>query len=459
MTALLTDLAAPDGLACDVVLPHASGRHPLLVIRTPYGKARHLAEAHGWARRGIGVVVQDVRGRHESPGTWRPYETERADGLALAAWLPGQPWCDGRLIGYGSSYAAFCALQIADSLTGVIAAVPALGLRETTREPAGPAKLYSHAWWWSTYAACRTERTGLLDLRLADDPQALTHLPVTGIPERLGIALPGWEAAWNAAPEPAPVSRTPLLAVAGLYDPFLDAAIDLWRGWQGPAELLVGPWQHDLGLIHRDRNGARPLLHPERASGFLTAWTTAVLSGEPPRSGARLAVESTRDWIEGFGEGRLELELKGSGAFTADPRDPFPSRMGPVDVAGDADRTDVVVAVSEPLAGDLTVAGRPRIRFAGTKDGPGDWVARLSEERPDGTAIQLGHALCEQADLTLPTVVHRFPAGTRLRAEIAAHHFPLHVRHPHTDTDPLIATVLRPSRREVSDVRLTLETA
>ncbi|MFC9971066.1 CocE/NonD family hydrolase [Spirillospora sp. NPDC127200] len=458
MTALLGDVRTPGGLVGDVVLPSRRGRHPVLMIRTPYGKRGHLAEAHGWARRGVAVVVQDVRGRHESPGRWRPYRDERAHGLALASWVREQPWCDGRVVAYGSSYAAFCAVRAADAVDGVIAAVPALGLRETTREPGGAAKLYSHAWWWSTYADCRTDRAGLLDQRLAADPAALAHLPVTDLPARLGLELPGFAAAWRTPPRPAQTADTPLLCVAGLYDPFLHAATELWRTWRGPASLVVGPWQHDLGLTHRERNGDRPLLHRERAAGFVTAWLSALLAGRPQAPGARLAVESTRAWTDAFGGTTIDLDLKGSGGFTADPADPFPSRMGPVDVGRDADRADAVTAISEPFPDAVTTAGRPRVRFAGSRDTPGQWLARLSEERPDGTAIQLGHALGDGTDLALPPLSHRFAAGTRLRVEIAAHHFPLHVRHPHTAADPLTATGLRPSRREAAEVRLTLET-
>lgn len=441
MTRLLAGLTTPDGLACDVVLPDRPG--PVIVMRTPYGKSRHLAEAHGWARRGVAAVIQDVRGRHESPGTWRPYQHEREDGRTLIDWVRAQPWGDIRVISYGSSYAAFCALEVAEQVDGVVASVPALGRAETAR-----GKLYSHVWWWSTYGDCRTERPGLLDARLAADPGALAHLPVTSIPERLGLDLPGFEPAWRAPYLEPHSAATPLLCVGGLYDPFLDAAIDLWRGWKGPAELVVGPWQHDLGLVHRDGNGDRPLRHREPVAGIVASW---VLNDEPGHS-ARLAVEGSDGWTAGMAVNTLDLELAGGGRLTADPHDPFPSRMGPVDVG--PDRQDSVVARTAPFTAPVTAAGRPRVIFSGE---PGHWAVRLSEELPDGRAIQLGHAVGDGTELTLPTIVHRFEPGSLLRVELAAHHFPLHVRHPHTDDDLLTATRLRTVTREVDDVRLTLE--
>ncbi|PWS48310.1 peptidase S15, partial [Streptomyces sp. ZEA17I] len=56
------------------------------------------------------------------------------------------------------------------------------------------------------------------------------------------------------------------------------------------------------------------------------------------------------------------------------------------------------------------------------------------------------------AEITVPlgTLGRRLPAGTRLRAEIAGHHFPAHARNPHTGENPVTATRLAPSRRAVT---------
>ncbi|MGB6070543.1 MAG: CocE/NonD family hydrolase, partial [Rhodococcus sp. (in: high G+C Gram-positive bacteria)] len=54
----------------------------VLSIRTPYNSEAPLAEAAGWSERGFTTVVQDVRGRYGSTGSFRPYHGEGADGLA-----------------------------------------------------------------------------------------------------------------------------------------------------------------------------------------------------------------------------------------------------------------------------------------------------------------------------------------------------------------------------------------
>ncbi|WP_228985273.1 CocE/NonD family hydrolase, partial [Streptomyces sp. DH12] len=99
MTAFST---AVGELATDVRLPAGDGPFPAVLLRTPYDRARHEAEARGWARRGFAAVVQDVRGRFASPGEWHPYAYETADGTAAVRWIRQQPWSDGRLVAAGA---------------------------------------------------------------------------------------------------------------------------------------------------------------------------------------------------------------------------------------------------------------------------------------------------------------------------------------------------------------------
>jgi putative CocE/NonD family hydrolase len=95
-------------LAADVYRPATGGvarpgKFPVVLERTPYGK-----DPSYWAveiaRHGYVSVVQDVRGRYHSQGTWRGLGDEVADGYDTAAWLAAQPWCDGHLGMVGGSY-------------------------------------------------------------------------------------------------------------------------------------------------------------------------------------------------------------------------------------------------------------------------------------------------------------------------------------------------------------------
>lgn len=105
------NLAVPmrDGvvLRADVLRPLEDGKFPVLVYRTPYGKDaaeqdyttfRHAAE------RGYAVVIQDVRGRYQSSGEFRPYENEGRDGYDTIEWSAAQPWSNGAVGTFGLSY-------------------------------------------------------------------------------------------------------------------------------------------------------------------------------------------------------------------------------------------------------------------------------------------------------------------------------------------------------------------
>lgn len=466
-----------------VVLPAGSGRYPVLLLRTPYSTGSHLAEAFGWARRGIAAVIQDVRGRYESEGRWLPYQSERTDGLATVRWLRAQLWCDGRIIAYGSSYSAHCALEVAadptSGLVGVVTAVPALSLAHTITEPGGVPRLLAHASWWPTHGEQRTSRGPVLDTVLAADPTVLQHLPVGNLPDRLGVPLAGWSAAWAERRPDPPTGTTaspPLLSVGGLYDVYCDAAVEIWQRWRGPsADLVLGAWQHDLGLVHRHTNGDRPRQAGHRigVSRFVAGWIEQLLSGRR-RFGRRLlsAVESTPGWLTGdtwhTGGRRVPLHPRGPAdhTFLADPGDPHPATLGPAEVTTQLARPDVSVWTSDPLDHDVTVLGTPVVTLAriGSSDVPRgtalDWVVRLAEIDTTGRTTQLSHTAIRTAAATscvrLPPLSHRFDAGHRLTVGVSGHLFPVYPRDPQDGTDPLTATRLSTIRRTVTDVTLNM---
>ena len=226
------------GLATYVWLP----RRPraVLVARTPYGAAGHAAEAAGWMSRDIGFVAQDVRGRHESPGTFRPYAEDRCeDGPALLAWVRSRSQAPVVLL--GTSYGAHAALATAsvDQPDGVVVMVPALGLGETARTRGGVLQLASRLGWWLANDV-RRPWADVVSARRRDAERAVAVGALT----------------------------CPLLAIGGTDDHFAHDTVDLWTAWGGPSSLVIGPWAHDLA-------GAR------RAERVLT-WLDAVLAGAPP---------------------------------------------------------------------------------------------------------------------------------------------------------------------------------
>ena len=122
-------MTTADGVALrsDVYRPD-TGRWPALLTRTPYSKAM-LAGLMAFinpvraAREGFAVVVQDVRGRFKSEGQYVPFEDEAEDGAAAIAWVSSQPWCNGKVAMFGSSYMAATQMLAAPSAPRSLAAL------------------------------------------------------------------------------------------------------------------------------------------------------------------------------------------------------------------------------------------------------------------------------------------------------------------------------------------------
>ncbi|MEU5397702.1 CocE/NonD family hydrolase [Streptomyces sp. NPDC005963] len=464
-------------LATDVCLPNAgAGPRPAVVLRTPYGRHHHHAELRAWTAHGFAAVAQDVRGRHESDGDWRPYHHESADGAATLRWLRSQSWSSGPVVAVGSSYAAHCALTAAldGDPTGradaVIAAVPALGATATAREPLGPERLFSRAGWWAAHGDRPDSDPDALDRALAAEPRLLEHLPVSALPEHLGRPLPSWRGVWSdehpdpLTPEDLRTARVPLLAVGGTRDPFVRDTHRLWAQWGGPVRLLIGPWGHGLTA---DPGPEAHRGHRLNLGRLYVQWARAALAGTlgQGRRGA-LALGGSALWcpatdaphatlIRDFGSHDGPRPLRGT-SFVADPVRPVRSDRLDVPDTGTPDRCLLLTA---PLSRPLDLLGPAELRLTATADAsPADWAVRIVTLDPEGTADRLATAVVRRTDpagtaaeFTVPlgNLARRLPTRTRLRIEIAGHHFPAHVRQPHTGEDPVTATRLLASHRTV----------
>lgn len=117
----------PDGvtLLADRYAPPGDRPGPVVLVRTPYGRDRQLALLYGapFARRGLQVVIQSVRGTFGSGGAFAAFHHEKDDGLATIAWLREQPWCDGRVATMGSSYLGYTQWAVAPYVDPPLAAM------------------------------------------------------------------------------------------------------------------------------------------------------------------------------------------------------------------------------------------------------------------------------------------------------------------------------------------------
>jgi uncharacterized protein len=504
-------------LATDLYRPAAAGKVPVVLVRTPYGRARHLAEALGWVERGVAFVAQDVRGRYDSCGEWQPYVHEREDGAATVAWLAGQSWC-GAIVPAGGSYAAFTAWAAAlgghPAVRAAISLVPAMGPHAQAGvrfDRSGILHLRDHVLWWMSNGDTRVHEPEVAYAMLAACPDLLLRLPVVEIARDLWAETPRWVEAVLAGPEPPAWAigdeeiaalAVPVLHIGGWHDPYIEQTLHHWqiagsalarRPEQG---LIVGPWRHRIEHHLPATFGERQYGERSRLplGALQVRWLRRVLAGQPPageEAAARVFVAGANRWLAGAvwppattircwfaaAGGRLvEDRPEGNGAdrFVYDPADPFPSLSEAVDRSKLCARGDAVRYTSPPLARPLTIAGAPSVTlFAATDGETTDWVARLLQVLPDGRVWYVTHAIVEAAreaerrgDALAPSVAAQFelrlspvaltiPAGHHLCLEVTSSDFPEHARSLNHAGDRSTSAGYRVARQTVFRGRAT----
>lgn len=99
-------------MATDVYRPTRNGvavneRFPVLLQRTPYDKTKAQTNAEYLAQHGYVVAVQDSRGRYKSEGKFLKVQPiDATDGYDVVEWLARQPYSNGMVGMWGTSFAA-----------------------------------------------------------------------------------------------------------------------------------------------------------------------------------------------------------------------------------------------------------------------------------------------------------------------------------------------------------------
>ncbi|MGH2521722.1 MAG: CocE/NonD family hydrolase [Anaerolineales bacterium] len=106
-------------IAADLFMPEGDGRFPAVFEFLPYRKDDRVSarwNAHYYfAERGFVGVRADIRGTGGSEGVATDEYTpqEQQDACEIIAWAGGQPWCNGNVGMFGTSYGGFNTLQTA----------------------------------------------------------------------------------------------------------------------------------------------------------------------------------------------------------------------------------------------------------------------------------------------------------------------------------------------------------
>ncbi|HUQ40643.1 MAG TPA: CocE/NonD family hydrolase [Acidimicrobiales bacterium] len=447
VTAFETRVAMRDGveLATDVIAP--ADPAPALLIRTPYtrGMSRSFEDPIGAARKGWAVVVQDVRGRWDSDGTFSPFHQEVDDGHDAVAWVAAQPWCDGRVVGWGGSYVGatqyLAALGGHPALKAIAPVVSAASYDEGWTTEGGAMAAGFVVLWAAGMAATdprATEAQRRAAAKLGEDWAALYRQPPSTSPLReMWPPFARWADGEATQWEPVDVARNvarldlPAFHVAGWYDIFCESSLRAYTTLRDGAaspraraaqRLIVGPWSH-AGL-YLDFVGDL-VLGPAAAGAtqglpwVMLDWLRAAIDGEEVTSGVRVFVLGENRWrdLESWpppatatplwlaDDGGLVWEqpttVEGRSVVTYDPDDPTPTRggrllgaylpgAGAYDQRVVEERDDVAVFTSAPLKKAVTVIGpvQAKVRVAST--GPSlDVTVKLVDVWPDGRAMNV----------------------------------------------------------------------
>lgn len=461
---------------------------PVVLIRSPYGRAGLAGYmfAAPVARQGFQVFIQSTRGTFGSGGQFRPFLSERNDGLATVAWLRDQPWCDGQVSMVGGSYLGHTQWAIAPyvdpPLRSVSLNITMANFSAAFYQHGAPSLLNTLGW---TGLVGRQER-GLLGIiprprRQARMKRALRKVPlqaadvdVAGAPvafwrDFVEHAVPGDEFWAGIDHDGADLTRLPPVSmVTGWWDLFLPGQLRDYAAIRAAgvtARITVGPW------LHGERGELKETVQRD------VAWLDHHLNGGPPPSGApvRVFLQQAGTWLDfeawpPSAAAGTAYYLRAAGAlspsaepgeaapdtFVYDPADPTPSAGGAllqppgkqVDNAAIEARPDVLTYTSDPFPADLDLVGPVSARIfvrtgrehadlfvrvcdvdaKGVSRNIVDGIRRLSPQTVPAADVRVGDDGVLAVDVELYPTAYRVRAGHRLRVQVSGGAFPRYAR-------------------------------
>jgi predicted acyl esterase len=406
-------------LATDYYLPPGDGPWPVMLMRSTYGRA--VGDVKDHMRRGIALVVQDVRGMGESEGEpnvfhaegWRPGFT---DGAETVAWIAAQPWCNGRIGTQGGSALAITQMLLA----------PATALLHAQAMDVGPASFYHDA----------VYHGGVFRKKLMEGWLTAIKQPHV-VP--LYKAHPYYDEFWSYydAGARAEDITAPGLFIGAWYDIFDQGTIDAFvsretRGAPGARgnNYLVMKWGGHgeyKGEDYRYHENTQELRVSRLRDAFfdahllgdtdaLAAWPKVhyyVLGDDRDPNAPGNEWRTAETWppfetvatpfflTQDGGLNQADPAEPGSRAFTFDPNDPYPTHGGPNLLLPfgpydqrlySREREDLLIFSTPPLEEPLEITGRVTCTLYVSSDAPDtDFTAKLVDvyPEPDGREINL----------------------------------------------------------------------
>jgi putative CocE/NonD family hydrolase len=488
----------PDGvvLLADHYAPQHLERRPTLLLQSPYRSTRHNEWSNRlYAERGFQVLAVSSRGAEGSGGQLNPFRQERADTMAILAWLTKQDWFSGELVASGASYFGFTAWAYAaaseQKLKALSVQVSSADFRSMWYP--GDALFLDGILGWLFVIAHPGSHLASGARKLK---KMMTHLPLGDMDKlAFGRSYPVWhnilahvqpdDPWWSPADFRREVKeiRAPTHLLSGWYDFMLpsllrDYAAQVSAGRQ--PYLTVGPWTHSGGAASATRAREEFIWLREHALG-------GPCLREAP---VRLYVMGAREWRDlpgfpppGMQPQRWYLQPEGALAPTVppasspdgyryDPSDPTPSVGGAgigTETARQDNRTlearpDVLTFTSSLLERDLEVIGPVSAElFVRSSLEHTDFFVRLTDVKPSGTSMNVCDGLQRLApgrpvpqsdgylkvNIELWPTAYRFQRGHRLRIQISSGAFPRWNRNPGSGEPSATATTMRVAVQQI----------
>lgn len=443
-------------LAADIYRPAGDGRYPVILTRTPYGRTGDAQVRAGryFAARGFVYVAQDVRGRGDSDGEWRPYRNEGRDGYDTIEWCAAQAWSTGRVGTIGQSYTGYNQWLAAVEQPPHLAAMVVLA---TMTDPmgdvwiSGPGGLPSPTMisWYHLTAG-----RAMQNLRAVDWERLNWHLPLLTMDSAAGRPNPRWrdiitharlDQWWDPTRYQNRLERVqvPVLHISGWYDDAQRATPMNFSGMRARGapgardrqRMVIGPWPHAINSASRLGEvdfGPEALIDLQ---GLEREWFERWLrpgAGSPAADTAppvRLFLMGANRWMDAadwpvpgtrptryylrsggranslHGDGRLALEPPGAeppDRYRYDPAHPTPfltepsfAQLGAAEDYRPVERRDdVLVYTSEPFREATAICGPLRATlFAASTARDTDFMVKVLDVWPGGYAQRLNDGM------------------------------------------------------------------
>ena len=503
-------ISSTDGikLCSDHYYPVLKLKSPTIVIRSPYGRnARSgpfgaLEEfcANRFAERGYHVLIQDTRGRFDSEGTFEPFLHEHEDARATFDWLGKQPWFDGQVGMWGSSYLGIVQWAAADDpvVKALVPGLTASNLYDIIF-PDGALDLSLSMRWMSLLRLQESLVGWIRQLAVIlyverDVRYAFNALPIIQADEALRDGKIDYYRRWidTALHDPKFPDQmrsinhqqvhAPVHLIGGWYDFFLRGMLQDYAALKAAGNtpyLTIGPWRHVSNLF---------LMTTMLKPGL--EWFDTQLKGKRGQlrsNPVRLYVMGINEWREYtdypphtcpkifyLGGGKC-LEQQPCNVppsrYYYDPTHPAPSVGGAQFSlwAGAHDnrklerRSDVLSFVTEPLETPVEIIGEVRCElYIHSSSEYTDFCVRLCDDYPDGRSINIcdGFFRIEpgkgelQPDGSLHIQIdfwgtaYRFLKGHSIRLLVSSSAHPRWARHTNT-AHPLTDSVVQVAEQTI----------